>query len=106
MNQADIRTISNVRRQWKKHVTTMQIVQFLIDLVAVYFGSTYFSIFNRFRPLNTPTICLSSLFVLRFQMGLSQHRLLRRVARRSRLRLRHPHLLLVPLHRLLFQDLR
>lgn len=27
--------------QWKKYLTTMQIVQFIIDLFAVYFGSTW-----------------------------------------------------------------
>lgn len=29
------------RPQWKKYLTTMQIIQFVIDLFAVYFASTY-----------------------------------------------------------------
>jgi hypothetical protein len=27
---------------WKKYLTTMQITQFVIDIVAVYYGSTFF----------------------------------------------------------------
>ncbi|KAI8099789.1 fatty acid elongase [Halteromyces radiatus] len=38
------RTASGARIWWKKYLTTMQIVQFMIDLVAVYFCSyTYFT---------------------------------------------------------------
>jgi biotin transporter BioY len=36
------RTSSGAKIWWKKHLTTMQIVQFVIDLVVIYFcGYTY-----------------------------------------------------------------
>ncbi|KZT02707.1 GNS1/SUR4 membrane protein [Laetiporus sulphureus 93-53] len=44
-------TAGGAKIWWKKHLTTMQIAQFIIDLFAVYFGTYSYYAANYFSPL-------------------------------------------------------
>jgi fatty acid elongase 3 len=37
-------SLRSSRNQWKKYLTSMQIIQFIIDIVIVYFGSKFINL--------------------------------------------------------------
>ncbi|KAI0793511.1 GNS1/SUR4 membrane protein [Abortiporus biennis] len=63
-------TAGGARIWWKKYLTTMQITQFVIDLVAVYFGTYSYYAANYFPNLPTLGSCAGTETAALFGCGL------------------------------------